>query len=104
MTHVTTERQTSRRAVTWSASTKSEPVAIGGTAGWLLDLPAGFAGSQVTFEIEVADGVYRAAGISAVSVTADQVTPLPSTLLGAGKIKIVSDQTETLEAQLLVST
>lgn len=105
-TEILSTKQT--RAVAFEGSTKSLPIAVGGLRDLAVYLPAAFAGSALTFEVELPDGTFAAlnsAG-SAVTVncTAAKVNALPASLAAFASIKLVSTDTETLTGTLFGSS
>lgn len=102
---VTNLKQT--RAAIFAASTKSAPIAVGGLKELAVYLP-GFAGSALTFEVELPDGTFvalqSAASAVTVNVAANVVNVLPATLAAFSSIKLVSTDTETLTGTLFGSS
>ena len=90
---------TTRRVVTWDASTDSEPLEVREFRNLLISLPSGFQGTALTFKQQVGSSwvlLYNHDAALSIGCLASRVCFLPAQLAGCGPIRIVSDQTETV--------
>lgn len=103
------ERNTQARKVTWSASTDSAEIALDGvTTGLQLILPATFTGTTLTYKTRTDAGAWipiHKAGAAVSDTVAGSAATCnvlkASDLFGLKLLKIISNQTETCEGQLL---
>lgn len=101
-------------AVTWSGSQNSSDCLITGKSSQLiLDLPAAFTGTTLTFYRKLSDGAYsqiyqdgEALDVTVPGSTKCSVVLPADALFGVGTLRITSDQSETVAsgANLHVST
>lgn len=97
--------------VTWAASTTSNWLNVKGrSACLLLDLPAAFTGTALTYERKLADGTaspvhrYGAAVTDSVAGSTKCSNKLDvDALFGIGEFRIVSDQSETASGTLRIT-
>lgn len=103
------ERTGVRKSITWSGSTDSNAITLDGqSAGLQLILPAAFTGTTLTYKTKTKAGTWIPVHKDGAAVE-DTVAGSAATcnvlnvagLFGLQDLKIVSDQTETCEGELI---